>query len=270
MSHLKAHDGIRTAVATLGFDGFDDRDFADAFELLPRTGFTAVEFNCWYARNLTPAGIRSIAERAAAAHVTPVSLHLPGFHPGPSPADLARDAARWCWVIEAAQRLDARIVKATGASRGEAGGIESLELLLEQIVPVARDAGVVIALENHAGNVLEFAEDYERLLTRFSEPSVGLCLDSGHFAASGVDPVGIAERFRGRIVHVDLKDCAGPGKPFVPFGEGVVDFSALLDVLERDGYSGYAVIEYPRGDADADTAVRILERGAELVRGRAA
>jgi sugar phosphate isomerase/epimerase len=252
----------RVVVATLGFDGFGDEYFEPAFEGLPHTGFRSVEFNCWYGRTITPAGLRSIRERSDALGVTPVSLHLPSFAPGPAAADLAREVARWCWLVEAASSLDISLLKCTGSARGEAGGVESLIALLEEVGPFAADRGVRIALENHAGNVLEFAEDYDRIFEVIDDPGIGMCLDTGHFAASGVDMIAIVERFAERIIHVDLKDCAGTGEEFVPFGHGVVDFDAVLGAVTETGYDGYLVVEFPRrGDG---TAIDDLAAGAEI------
>ncbi|UYN83456.1 MAG: sugar phosphate isomerase/epimerase [Microcella sp.] len=254
----------RIAVATLGFDGFGDEAFEPAFSGLPDTGFRSVEFNCWYARTITPQGLASIRDRSAAICVTPVSLHVPSFSPGPEPSDLARETARWCWLIEAATIVGVTLLKCTGRDRGEAGGVESIIALLREVAPVAAERGVRISLENHANNVLEFAEDYDRIFDAIDDPGVGMCLDTGHFAASGVDMLAIVDRFGSRINHVDLKDCAGPGREFVPFGDGVVDFDEVLDAVNATGYSGYLVVEFPRrGD---DTALTDLAAGAAIAR----
>jgi hypothetical protein len=49
---------VELAIATITMDGFGDHNFEKAFEILPKLPFKNVEFNCWYARTLTPAGIR--------------------------------------------------------------------------------------------------------------------------------------------------------------------------------------------------------------------
>lgn len=257
---------IEVAVATLGFDGFDDLDFEPAFALLPRTGFTNVEFNCWFARTVTPDGIERIAARSRAIAVRPVSLHLPAFSPGPGPDELARETARWLWLIEAASRLGVTVLKSTGRARGEGGGLPALIDLLRAIAPVAAGRGITLALENHAGNVLEFAADYDEVFAAVDDANVGLCLDTGHFVASGVDPVAVVDRFADRLVHVDLKDCAGPGQPFVPFGAGVADLGGVLDRAVAVGYRGFAVVEFPRRTPSDDTTLADLEAGADLAR----
>ena len=51
---------VALAIATITCDGFGDENFEKAFAIIPQLPFKNVEFNCWYARNLTPSGIRSI------------------------------------------------------------------------------------------------------------------------------------------------------------------------------------------------------------------
>jgi inosose dehydratase len=98
-------------------------------------------------------------------------------------------------------------------------------------------------------------------LRQFLEGSeMGLCLDTGHLAIGGSDPVEIAKLAGGRINHVHLKDVdyelaarlagreldfkeAAKKGAFRPLGEGDVDVGRLLDVLEGEGYSGWYVLE---------------------------
>ena len=238
-------NGIDLAMATLCCDGFSDEDFAFAYATMPGLGVTNVEFNCWYPRNLTPRGVDSISRRCAASGLTPVSLHVPGYSAATS-GELTREVARWTWLIEACRRLDVRLLKATGSARDEGGGLAGLIAVLKHSAPMAADAGVTLALENHYANVLEFVTDYATVFDAVPDENVGLCLDTGHFAASGVDMLQVIERFRSRLVHVDLKDCAGGGDTFVPFGAGIVDFPAILDAVAGSGFQGYFVVEFPR------------------------
>lgn len=253
------------AVATISLDGFGDEDFEYAFQLIPRLGIRRVELNCWYGRNLTPAGIESIRARCVERHLLPVSLHLPGFSSA-SNADHAREVARWLWVLEAAGRLGIGLVKATGSARDTAGGLDGVIAVLREIEPAAADRGITIALENHVNNVLELPEDYRRIFEEVPPKMIGMCLDTGHFAASGVDIVAVVDEFADRIVHVDLKDCASSAgrEDFVGFGEGVVDFDAILGRLVEHDYSGLLLVEFPR--RSLDTVIDDLTVGARIAR----
>jgi inosose dehydratase len=117
--------------------------------------------------------------------------------------------------------------------------------------------GVAVSLHQHFGTVIERDDQ----LRRFLEGSeMGLCLDTGHLAIGGSDPLEIAKLAGGRINHVHLKDVdydlavklasreldfkeAAKQRAFLPLGEGDVDVERLLDVLEEAGYSGWYVLE---------------------------
>lgn len=235
------------AIATICFDGFDDRDFADAFSAAPEVGISALEFNCWYPRTLTPRGIRSILSRCGSTGLRPATLQILSPAPGSDLAGPSAEVARWLWMIEAASMLGVDIVKTTGPRRADDGDLlGSIVQALQEVAPFAEERGVKIALENHFGNTFEFPDDYERLFETL--PShVGMCLDTGHFAASGVDTSALWERFADRIFQIDLKDCARSGAAeFVPFGEGIVDFDAVLSSASAHDFSGVVVVEYPR------------------------
>jgi inosose dehydratase len=132
---------------------------------------------------------------------------------------------------------------------------------------VARDEfGLSPVLHPHAGSFVEFADEIERVLAALP---IGLCLDTGHCAYAGIDPVELYERFADRVSYLHLKD-ADPGivaqhldfwdavaaGVFCPLGTGSVDFAALARALARHGFDGWATLEQDReagqGDALAD------------------
>ncbi len=255
--------GPTLSVATIGFDGFGDEDFGPTFVHAPDLGVAEIEFNAWYPRNLTPAGLDAIRRRSADRGLRPATLQVSPIAPGPEPADLTRETARWMWLIEAAQRIGVSVIKATGSRRDDRGGLAAVGRLLTAIVPMLEERGLTLALENHAGNVLEFPEDYRRLFTECESPRVGMCFDTGHFAASGLDLLAVAAEFKDRVVHIDLKDCAESGRDrFVRFGDGVVDFDAVLTELTSDGFTGYLVVELPR--IDPSTMINDLRAGVAI------
>lgn len=128
---------------------------------------------------------------------------------------------------------------------------------LEAVEDICARHGVAVSLHQHYGTVIERDDQ----LKRFLEGSkMGLCLDTGHLAIGGSDPVEIAKLADGRINHVHLKDVnyelaarlasreldfreAAKKGAFRPLGEGDVDVGRLLGVLEEVGYSGWYVLE---------------------------
>lgn len=127
---------------------------------------------------------------------------------------------------------------------------------LERVVEVAHARGMVATLHPHQGTVIE-GDDVDMLLERSNVP---LCLDTGHVAVGGADPVDVAGKAAGRIGHVHLKDVAadlvervraglvgyreavGMGM-YRPLGEGDLDVEAVVRTLERDGFAGWYVLE---------------------------
>jgi inosose dehydratase len=127
---------------------------------------------------------------------------------------------------------------------------------LDRAVELADARGMVAALHPHHGTVIE-GGDVERLLER---SSVLLCLDTGHVAVGGADPLDVAGKAAGRVAHVHLKDVAsdlvdrvragiigyreavGRGM-YRPLGEGDLDVSAVVRTLERAGFDGWYVLE---------------------------
>jgi inosose dehydratase len=145
--------------------------------------------------------------------------------------------------------------------------------MMDRITELARiardDYGVKSTLHAHTGSTIEYEDELDRAMNDLPEELVGLCIDTGHAAYAGADPVALIRRYAGRIGHVHFKNidaevhaaCIADGTDFFsaiargifcPLGRGVVDFMAVRDALAAIGYSGLAVVEQdvdPTGDA---------------------
>ena len=230
---------VELAIATICVDGFGDENFEPSFELIPQLGFKNVEFNCWYPRNLTPAGIESIKSRCEERGLKPISVQGSSFGDG-GPVDVAHKL----WCMHAARELGCHRVKFTGSRRGSQGGLPAIIGALKELAPAAEEMRVLICVENHAGNNLETIEDYEQIFAAIDSPNVGLCLDTGHFDGSGIDIAEVVRRFHSRTNHVDLKDCQEKGKyKTVNFGDGITDLHGTIESLLEHCYTGYLVVE---------------------------
>lgn len=139
----------------------------------------------------------------------------------------------------------------------------------------ARTMGLVTAFHPHVGSYVETEAETERLLALTDADYVGLCVDTGHLAYAGADPVAITQRHRQRVRHVHLKDVAAPqleqarsenlpfaeavGREiFVPLGVGMVDLPAMLVALRSADYAGWLVVEQDCRLLHADQAQRPL------------
>ena len=147
---------------------------------------------------------------------------------------------------------------------------------VERAARRAADRGVAAAFHPHTATYIESPEEVAALLEATDPSLVKIAFDTGHTIVGGGDPVELARSARDRISHLHLKDVdpsllarvrsrelsveeAWDAGLFCPFGEGAVDFAAVL--AELDGFDGWAVVEQDRvavSLADLD-AVRAVE-----------
>jgi inosose dehydratase len=127
----------------------------------------------------------------------------------------------------------------------------------------ALEFGLRPVFHPHAGSYVEFEDEIERLLGALPPDVVELCLDTGHCAYAGIDPVELYRRHAWRIPYLHLKDvdpdvhrrAVGGGLDFwqaitagvfCPVGLGSIRFVALARELERQGFDGWATVEQDR------------------------
>ena len=128
---------------------------------------------------------------------------------------------------------------------------------IQNVVSLAAECEIVVALHPHVGTLVQSAEQVSRAL---EELHVGWCLDTGHLLIGGLDPVEFVRNHAERVVHVHLKDVdaavaarvragsqslleATRSGLFRPLGQGDVDVKAVLDGLTAVGYDGWIVLE---------------------------
>lgn len=139
---------------------------------------------------------------------------------------------------------------------------------LRQTAAIAAEHGLTPVLHPHAGSYIEFEDEIERVLDDTADDGMQLCIDTGHFAYAGVEPVRFLAEHRDRTPYLHFKDIdpvvhqqvladgvaffdAISLGVFCPVGRGVVDFPALAAEL-ANGFDGPGTIEQDR-DFDATT-----------------
>ena len=231
---------IRLACATLSVEGFGETTFEKTFSVLPGAGYRYVEFNCWYPSALSPAMISSLKKRCDETGLEPAAIHLNSGLGG----ELIKDFSHKLWAMEAARRLGAERIVTSGLDRKRPEGLAEAIASLKALAPAAEALGILICLENHKDNILENIEDYRRVFDALASDNVGLCIDTGHFDASGVDMDLLIDEFASRVKHIHLKENRGKGiKQFTRFGEGTTDNNHIISRMKSLGYSGYLVVE---------------------------
>jgi inosose dehydratase len=163
-------------------------------------------------------------------------------------------------------------------------GWQTLLANLDRLADHAASRGVQAVLHPHIGTMIENGEEVRRVL---GGSHVGLCVDTGHLAAAGTDPVEIVAAAPERVRHVHAKDVdaalaarvADGTLPFGdavrqgmfrPLGQGDVDIRAIVDLLESAGYDGWYVLEQDvmlPGEPEGDGPVRDVRACLEYLAG---
>lgn len=141
-------------------------------------------------------------------------------------------------------------------------GFETLAKGLDQLGKVAADLGMRIVYHHHMTTTVQTAAEIDRLMALTDPRYVNLLFDAGHLTFSGDDAVAVLDKHFDRIKHVHLKNVRGavvkrvreqrlsflrsipegvftiPGDP-----EGIVNFPAIFDILDKRGYEGWLVVE---------------------------
>jgi len=119
--------------------------------------------------------------------------------------------------------------------------------LLPRVEQRVKASGIRVAIHNHGPEDKLYPSPvnvYEHV--KGLDGRIGLCLDIGHAARAGADPVQIVRDYRQRIfdLHIkDLREISRQDQP-IELGRGVLDIPGLLKALVDIKYSGVCSIEH--------------------------
>ena len=128
---------------------------------------------------------------------------------------------------------------------------------IDHVAEISDSAGLGVAVHPHWGTAIERRHHIERFLEGSAH---ALCLDTGHIALGGADPLKVARNAGPRVRHVHLKDVDGTlgarvrdgsvsyndavrAGLFRPLGEGAARIADVLGELRTSGYEGWYVLE---------------------------
>ena len=129
------------------------------------------------------------------------------------------------------------------------------------IVPVLREHGVVLAIENHPER--SPAEVLAKI--EAGEGTMAATVDTGWWGTQGYDAARALAELEGHVAHVHLKDVRAEGEPHdtCPWGEGVVDVEACVRELRRQAYDGVWTVEHEPEDHDPSEEIRAMRERLE-------
>jgi sugar phosphate isomerase/epimerase len=116
-----------------------------------------------------------------------------------------------------------------------------------RIADYAAKFGVRLAVENIFDSVWCLDRFLEEIGDDPDKTNLGICIDVGHAALSkdaGRDAVcNYLERYAGQLVHLHLHDNHGKSDEHLIPGQGAVNWTRVLDVVQAIDFSGTAVLE---------------------------
>ena len=148
----------------------------------------------------------------------------------------------------------------------------------QRVAVLARDRyGLHVVFHPHTETHVEFEDQIEKFLEDTDPKLISLCLDTGHHAYCGGDPVEFMRRHHHRIPYLHLKSVDPVVQQRVkaeriPFAKAVamdvfcepsrgsVDFKAFRDVLNTISYQGWAIVEQDMYPAPFDKPLPIAQR----------
>jgi L-ribulose-5-phosphate 3-epimerase len=118
---------------------------------------------------------------------------------------------------------------------------------IREMIPLAKELGVVIAIEEVWNKFLLSPLEFSRYVDEFDSPWVKAYFDVGNVVLFGY-PQDWIRTLGERIVKVHLKDFHFDNKQFVPLWEGTIDWPEVRRALREINFSGFATVELPAGD----------------------
>jgi mannonate dehydratase len=134
-----------------------------------------------------------------------------------------------------------------GAARAQLWA--NLEAFLDQLLPIAEDAGVVLAmhpddppLPSLLGNdrIMHCVEGFQRLVALAPSPSNKIAFCQGSFAEMGVDIPAVIRQLGPHIAYVHFRDVIGTAERFTETWQdtGQTDMAAAMRAYREIGFDG--------------------------------
>jgi sugar phosphate isomerase/epimerase len=229
-------------------------------------GITLVEYGSVFFRDKVEDQVylKDMAQRASDAGVTGICINVEEEGELGSPDKTKREPAvqnhlRW---ISAARLLGCSSISVyiDGSGTPEevaAAADESLTLLLQE----AKKAGIVILVENHTGHSAR-GNWLSGIARQINDPSFGILIDPGNFCVLKSTPASQSPADLMRVRCLDSYDRYQGIQELMPYAKGIhaktrkfdgegkdieTDYSRMLEIINKSGFSGVISIEYEGG-----------------------
>ena len=118
---------------------------------------------------------------------------------------------------------------------------------IRKLIPLAKELGVVIAIEEVWNKFLLTAPDFARYVDEFRSPWIRAYFDVGNVVMYGF-PQEWIRTLGNRILKFHLKDFKYDTRQFVPLHEGSIDWTEVRRAIGEINFSGFLTVELSGGD----------------------
>ena len=131
--------------------------------------------------------------------------------------------------------------------------------MLQQLIDLAEQEGVVLAVEN-----CRKREHFEYVFSNLESGNLGFCYDSSHDALFGNPSIDILKKWGEKLVTLHLSDNQGIKDDHWLPGEGIVQWEAVLQMLNNLNYTGSIMLEVLPKNPDSDMESDFLKRAYKI------
>jgi hexulose-6-phosphate isomerase len=127
---------------------------------------------------------------------------------------------------------------------------ERSQKAIKTLIPLAKEMGIIIAIEEVWNKFLQSPLEFARYVDEFDSPYIRGYFDVGNVAINGY-PQDWIRTLGPRIVKLHIKDFRFRSRvaEFVPLREGDIDWRAVHRALSEINFTGTATVELAAGDA---------------------
>jgi hexulose-6-phosphate isomerase len=237
---------------------------ADKFKLAKKCGFEGIE--AYPMNNLDAA--RQQGRLARAAGVPIHSIVFGGWQApfsDPNPKVIKRGLEGMEAALRCAKAMGADAVLLVPALVKEnvsyADAYKRSQKHIRKLLPLAKEVGVVIAIENVWNKFLLSPLEFARYVDEFDSPWVQAYFDVGNVIIYGYAQHWIRTLGK-RLVKIHLKDFKRRGYQWKNLREGDVNWPEVSRALDEIGYNGFITPELSGGD---ETYLRDLVERIDLI-----
>lgn len=223
-------------------------------------------------------------------HLEMAAVHGRGVFTDPAPERIAEDIE---FNMNTARFLEANECKTlvlSGAPKpAEKDKIETAWGVFFDVVGEigerCSEMGIKVSFHPEPDSLIETRRDIDRVMKKIKAQHLGLCVDIGSLAVSGVNIINLLEDYKKRIHIVHLKDCKPrrivdkkknkrvnkitAGSKFAALGDGAIEFVKIIDTLHDIGYEDWAIVELDKPDKcaqeSAETSINFARKHLGLI-----